>query len=88
MLKLYNKIKEVINNILESFKNSNGGYSGRKLTALAAFWTAFELAQTLEGDNRLYAVYAFLGTGLLCLGIVTVQNLIELKNGKKNEETK
>lgn len=82
MSKLIAKIKEIINNILDSFKNSEGGYSARKLTALAAFWTAFELAQSLEGDNRLYASYAFLGTGLLCLGIVTVQNLIELKSGK------
>jgi hypothetical protein len=82
-MKLWQKIKEFIKNIVNSLYNNDEGFSARKLTALAAFWTAFELAQTLEGDNRLYAVYAFLGTGLLCLGIVTVQNLIEFKNGKQ-----
>lgn len=82
-MKLWQKIKEFIQNVTDSLFNNDKGFSGRKLTALAAFWTAFGLAQTLEGDNRLYAVYAFLGTGLLCLGIVTVQNLIEFKNGKQ-----
>lgn len=77
-------VKEFIQNIIDSLFNNDKGFSARKLTALAAFWTAFELAQTLDGDNRLYAVYAFLGTGLLCLGIVTVANLIEFKNGKKD----
>ncbi len=86
-MKLWQKIKEFIKNIVNSLYNNDEGFSARKLTALAAFWTAFELAQTLEGDNRLYAVYAFLGTGLLCLGIVTVQNLIEFKNGNKQQPT-
>lgn len=76
------KIKQIFTDLYHSIFNNEKGASARKLTALAAFLTAFELAQTLEGDNRLYAVYAFLGTGLLCLGIVTVQNLIELKSGK------
>lgn len=76
------KIKQIFSDLYYSIFNNEKGASARKLTALAAFWTAFELSQKLEGDNRLYAVYAFLGTGLLCLGIVTVANLIELKNGK------
>ena len=80
---MINKIKQVFSDLYYSIFNNEKGESARKLTALAAFWTAFELAQTLEGDNRLYAVYAFLGTGLLCLGIVTVANLIEFKNGKQ-----
>lgn len=75
-------IKEIYNNTLEALFNNDKGFSSRKLLALASFWTAFELAQTLEGDNRLYAVYAFLAVGLLSLSIVTVANLIELKNGK------
>jgi uncharacterized protein involved in response to NO len=84
MEKFIKKIKEIFRKLLGSLDNyTSDSFSGRKLTALAAFWTAFELSQTLEGDNRLYAVYAFLGTGLLCLGIVTVQNLVEFKNGKQ-----
>ena len=80
---MLSKIKEFIKNVIDSFYNNDRGFSGRKMTAFAAFWTAFELAQSLEGDNRLYAVYAFLSVGLLALSIVTVQNLVELKNGNK-----
>lgn len=77
-------IKKIFTDLYYSIFNNEKGASARKLTALAAFWTAYQLALSLEGDNRLYAVYAFLGTGLLCLGIVTVANLIEFKNGKNN----
>ena len=77
------KIKEFIKNVVDSLFNNDKGFSARKLLALASFWTAFELAQSLEGDNRLYAVYAFLAVGLLALSIVTVQNLIEFKNAKQ-----
>jgi hypothetical protein len=79
---MFKKIKEIIHNTIDSLFNNDKGFSARKLLALASFWTAFELAQSLEGDNRLYAVYAFLSVGLLALSIVTVQNLVELKNGK------
>jgi len=77
------RIKQVITDLYHSIFNNEKGASARKLTALAAFWTAFELSQSLENENRLYAVYAFLATGLLCLGIVTFANIIELKNGNK-----
>ncbi len=80
-------IKEIYKNTLEALFNNDKGFSSRKLLALASFWTAFELAQVLEGDNRLYAVYAFLAVGLLSLSIVTVANLIELKNGSNNPNT-
>lgn len=81
------RIKQVFTDLYYSIFNNDKGASARKLTALAAFWTAFELSQSLENENRLYAVYAFLATGLLCLGIVTFANIIELKNGKQSEPT-
>ena len=77
------RIKQVITDLYHSIFNNEKGASARKLTALAAFWTAFELSQSLENENRLYAVYAFHATALLCLGIVTFANIIELKNGNK-----
>ena len=78
------KIKEFVQNVIDSLFNNDKGFSSRKLLALGSFWTAFGLAQSLDGDNRLYAVYAFLAVGLLSLSIVTVQNLVELKNGKQS----
>jgi hypothetical protein len=80
------RITDIFNNLYHSFFNNDKGFSARKLTAFAAFWTAFELAQSLDGENRLYAVYAFLGVGLLCLGIVTMQNIISFKNGNNSSE--
>jgi hypothetical protein len=63
-------------------------YSGRKLTtvtsiAVAAYVTIFLLP---EGD-RLHALYAWLLVALLCLSIITVQNVIELKNGNSSTKT-
>lgn len=81
------RITDIFNNLYHSFFNNDKGFSARKLTAFAAFWTAFELAQSLEAENRLYAVYAFLGVGLLCLGIVTMQNIINFKNGNNSQST-
>jgi len=74
---------KLIKDIYNSFFNNDNGFSARKLTAFAGFCTAFKLSWSLEGEDRLHAVYAFLATGLLCLGIVTIQNIIDFKNGKQ-----
>ena len=50
-------------------------------------WWELVLSKDLEGENRLHACYAFLSVALLCLGIVTVQNIIDFKNGKENKPT-
>jgi hypothetical protein len=74
-----------IGNIINSFYNNNLGFSGRKLTALFCVLYGAYLSKDLEGENRLHACYAFLAVALLCLGIVTVQNIIDFKNGKENK---
>jgi hypothetical protein len=76
-----------IGNIINSFYNNNIGFSGRKLTALFCVLYGAYLAKDLEGENRLHACYAFLSVALLCLGIVTVQNILDFKNGKENNNT-
>ena len=76
-----------IGNIINSFYNNNLGFSGRKLTALFCVLYGAYLSKDLEGENRLHACYAFLSVALLCLGIVTVQNIIDFKNGKENNNT-
>jgi len=85
-LKIFSKIWLFINNILRSFDNTqNSGYSGRKLTALFSVLSARHLCEGLEGTDRLYAVFGFMILGLLCLGIVTFEQIIKLK---LNNETK
>lgn len=80
---MINKIKQVFSDLYYSIFNNEKGASARKILGVSCFWTAFELAQKLEGNNRLYATYAFLGAGLLAFSIVTVANIIDLKNGKQ-----
>lgn len=92
-----------IKDIWDSFKNNKDGLSGRKL---AAFWgitivaTSVTLAVVYmvhkrnENDVLIYLIYALLIWiifGAVCLGLVTIPELIkflaELKNGKPKDET-
>lgn len=80
-------MKEFIKKLVASLDNKTDGFSGRKLSALAGVLTAIyitihELAQT----DQLHALYAWLTFALLCLGIVTVQQVIEFKNGKNENK--
>lgn len=77
-------MKTFITKLFASLDNHSIGYSGRKLTALFCTLYAAYLSKDLEGENRLHACYSFLTVALLCLGIVTVQNIIDFKNGKGN----
>ncbi len=79
-------LKRLFSKVMLSFENSKEGFSGRKLSAftgviMAVAVTLFYLAE----KDMLSALYAWLLFALICLGIVTIGNLIELKNGKKDE---
>ena len=72
-----------VKNVLDSFKNNNLGYSGRKLSALAGVLTGIAITMyKLPIDAQLYALYAWLLFALLLMGVVTFQNILEFKNGK------
>ena len=78
------KIAKFIDNLVRSLDNTqNSGYSARKLTALfailmGAYITKYHLPQA----DQLHALYAWLIIGLLCLGIVTVEQIIKFKTGQ------
>jgi hypothetical protein len=75
----------MIKDLLNSFKNDKIGYSGRKLSAFIGVATAIYLTIfKIPLENQLDALMVWLSFSLLCLGIVTVQNIIEFKNGKKD----
>lgn len=77
-----------ITNILNSFKNNSLGYSGRKMSALAGVLTAIYITvRLLPINDQLHALYVWLLFSLLCMGIVTIQNVIELKNGTSKSTT-
>jgi hypothetical protein len=81
-------MKQFITKLFASLDNHSLGYSGRKLSSLAGvmvgvYITVHEIPKT----DLITALYAWLGFALLCLGIVTVQNIIDFKNGKENNNT-
>jgi len=72
----------MIKDLLNSFKNDKAGYSGRKLSTFIGVATAIYLTIfKIPLENQLESLMVWLAFSLLCLGIVTVQNVIEFKNG-------
>jgi len=77
---------KLIKNLLDSFSNTAGGFSARKLSAFIAVVTAIWITvYELPIEVQIDALYAWLLFALLCLGIITIENIINLKNGKKEE---
>ena len=73
----------MIKNLIDSLKNNSNGFSGRKLSALVGVLTGVYLTIfKIPLEHQLDALMVWLAFSLLCLGIVTVQNVIEFKNGK------
>lgn len=80
-------MKSFIIKLFASLDNHSLGYSGRKLSALAGVITGIYITvHLLPIDAQLHALYVWLLFALLCLGIVTIQNVIELKNGNKPKD--
>jgi len=80
----------MLKGIIDSFKTTPGGFSGRKISAaLSLIWACY-LADGLTGDARMHAVFAFLIFSAVCLGLVTIPELIKFlstKGGFVKEET-
>jgi 4-amino-4-deoxy-L-arabinose transferase-like glycosyltransferase len=82
-------MKGFITKLLGSLDNAkNSGFSARKLSALSAIIAAYYVTYMFTNVEVLdYVLTAWLCFALLCLGIITAQQVIELKNGKKEDET-
>jgi hypothetical protein len=82
---LYATFKGFVKGIWKSFFTDDEGASARKLSAFAAVAIAYYITVCkLPEVAQIDALYAWLLFALLCLGIVTVEQLIRLKN-EKNE---
>lgn len=86
---MYNPFK----NFSDSLKNTDGGWSGRKLTAFAltlcvvAMHVAYYRYALMLGNFSLFTevlIIDLVGIGFF-LGLVTVANIIELRTGRKSE---
>lgn len=81
---------ERVHDFFDSFKVQPGGFSARKLSAFAgvaiAVWSTYQFCTTdvLEGVLMIWLVFA-----LLCMGLVTVNDIIKYRTGSVvTEETK
>lgn len=69
--------------LFASFDTTPAGYSGRKLSAAAAVLTAIYIScRLLPEAARLYAVFAFLTFAAVCLGLVTIPDLIKFLSSR------
>jgi len=79
-------MKNFITNILNSFKNDKDGFSARKLTAFALMGCIMYIHKYyVTAENATEVLIIDLCGVLIALGIVTAQNIIELKNGKQSQ---
>lgn len=79
-------MKKFISKLFASLDNHSIGYSGRKLTALfSILMGAYITYCKLPTEAYLHALYAWQTLCVLCLGIVTAEQIIKLKNGKEEE---
>jgi hypothetical protein len=83
-------MSKIFNYIFHSFTNSPEGFSARKLAAFTAVITAVTVTFYFGADGYVTElVLIWLAFGLLCLGIITIQQIIDFKNGKTTvNETK
>lgn len=78
---------KTIDNLIKSFTNDKGGFSARKLTAFALMvCVAYIHYNYVDLSIAVEVLIIDLSAVLLCLGLVTASNLIELKNGSKQQD--
>ena len=80
-------MRKIFINILNSFTTDKEGYSARKLSAFAAVSIGiFITVKLLPKEVMIDALYAWLGFSLLCMGLIRVEQLIDLRSGGKSND--
>ena len=79
---------KILDEIIHSFDNNpNSGFSARKLSAFVGVVVAVYLSIAhCEASIVVELVVAWMCFILLCLGLITTQQIIELKNGKQENK--
>jgi hypothetical protein len=84
---MFSAIKKIFWDLVNSFKTTEGGFSARKCSAFIAVTAAIKISVLHSTpDNAFMLVCANYLFALLCLGLVTAANLIELKTGRDESE--
>jgi len=80
-------MRKILSNIANSFTTEKDGYSARKLSAFAAVCVAIYITvKLIPVAMQIDALYAWLIFAGVCLGIVTIEQIINLKNGSKPKD--
>lgn len=83
---IFKFIGQIITHWVDSFNNEKKGFSARKEAAFGAFVIACYLSFKFTTPENLEAILImWLAYSLLCLGIITLQQIADVKSGKKVE---
>lgn len=81
-------MKTILKNLIDSFTTSKSGFSGRKLSAFASIIIAYVLSLRYCTEKEVVElVIVWLSFASICLGIVTIEQIIKLKNNNGNQTT-
>lgn len=76
---------KILDNLIQSFTTEKGGFAARKLTAFAFMvCIAYIHYSALTIDNVEVFLWVDLAGVMLCLGLVTAEQLISIKGGQTN----
>ena len=79
-------IKETLSKLVGSFDNNSKSFSARKLTAFAfVVFSGYIHVRYVGPENAIEALLVDAGTALLCLGIITFEQVIKFKNGESDK---
>ncbi len=87
-MKQYLKIKDMglISKLLASFDNDTKGFSARKLSAfIAVAISVYATIHYVDSTNTISALKVWLLFALLCLGIITAEQLIKIKSNSTTQ---
>jgi hypothetical protein len=82
-------VKTFFKKLLSSFDNSPGGFSARKLSAFTAVMAVSVIIthRYTTPENLRDILIVWLTFALLCLGIITAEQVIRFREGKENKPT-
>lgn len=79
-------MEKIIKNLILSFKVGEGGFSGRKLSAFFSVILCGAITyQYIKVEYLTEVLIVWLSFALLCLGIVTIEQIIKLKHEVLND---
>lgn len=85
----WKKIVRFIDDLVDSFKTTEGGLSARKLAAFCAVCASmFITVKHTDAANLVAVLEVLLLFALLCLGLVTFGDLLSFRLGRTREVTK